>query len=168
MIAQQERRPLLIGHRLQSLIRSPFCLSRNRFFIRQRRTVGQFNGFHSTFLFLFKPLPNDPSLTACVVQADVDHQSIKPSIKTGSSVKLFDPRESAQKGLLGEVLGFFSVMREIESDPKRPLHIFPHQNFKNFALPLLTERYDLLIPKVLLSSLVHLKSFDIEPASGWV
>src|SRR4030095_11596170 len=82
--------------------------------------------------------------------------------------KLFDPREGAQKGLLREILGFFSVMGEIESDPKCLLHILPHENLKNFALSLLTERYELLIPKVLLSSLVHLKSFVTEPASGWV
>jgi hypothetical protein len=69
---------------------------------------------------------------------------------------------------LREILGFFSVMREIESDPKCLLHILPHENLKNFALSLLTERYDLLIPKVLLSSLVHLESFVTEPASGWV
>src|SRR5262249_60292832 len=85
----------------------------------------------------------------------------------GSTITLLHARQCPQKSLLGEFLGFFSVMPEIESDPKCFLHILPHENLENFTLSLLTERHDLLIPKVLLSSLVHLKSFDTEPASGW-
>src|SRR5882724_3518256 len=155
MIAQQEYRALFIWHRLQSSISAAFRLSRHRFLIRQGRSIGYFHRLSAVLRFPFKPLPNYPSLTAGMVQADVYHQAVKPGIKTRSAVKLLDPREGAQKGLLREILGFFNVMREIESDPKCLLHIFPHENLKNFALSLLTKRHNLFIPKVLLSSLVH-------------
>jgi hypothetical protein len=157
---------LFVGHRLQREISFTFSFSGNRLLVRQRRVIGKLGSLSAALRVLFKPLPNYPSFTARVIQADVDQQSVEPCIKTGSAVKLFDPREGAQKGFLREILGFFSVMGEIESDPKCLLHIFPHQNLKNFALSLLAERYDLLIPKVLLSSLVHLESIAAEPASG--
>src|SRR6266498_3052018 len=168
MIAQQECRALFIRHRLQSPISAAFRLSRHRFLIRRGRSIGYFHGLSAALRFPFKPLPNYPSFTAGMVQADVYHQAVEPGIKTRSAVKLLNPREGTQKGLLREILSFFSVMREIESDPKCLLHIFPHENLKNFALSLLTKRHNLFIPKVLLSSLVHLKSVATEPASGRV
>jgi hypothetical protein len=90
-----------------------------------------------------------------MVQANVYDQPVEPGIKTRSAVKLFNPREGAQKSFLREVLGFFGVMREVESDPERLLHVFAHENLKNFTPSLLAQGHDLLIPKVLLSSLVH-------------
>jgi hypothetical protein len=46
-------------------------------------------------------------------------------------------------------------MREVESDPERLLHVFAHENLKNFTPSLLAQGHDLFIPKVLLSGLVH-------------
>jgi hypothetical protein len=57
-------------------------------------------------------------------------------------------------------------MSEIKCDSERLFHIPAHENLKNFALALLAQSYDLFIPKVLLSRLVHSKSVFSKPALG--
>jgi len=84
-----------------------------------------------------------------MVQAQINHDTVEPGVKTRPAVEMLDVGEGAQKGVLRQVFRRLRIAREIESNMKGLFHITPNQNLEVILLALLTQGHQFFVADIL-------------------